>query len=109
MGQSLEELIAEAAAEALESSGVAAEEIDAVYIGNFNSGMYDQEFPASLILNSQPALRFKPATRVENACASGSAAIQQGINVITAYSIHYTKLYESCLNMGGPSSKAKYS
>jgi len=82
LGQSLEELIAEAAAEALESSGVAAEEIDAVYIGNFNSGMYDQEFPASLILNSQPALRFKPATRVENACASGSAAIQQGINLI---------------------------
>lgn len=82
LGQSLEELIAEAAAEALESSGVSAEDIDAVYVGNFNSGMCDQEFPASLILNSQPALRFKPTTRVENACASGSAAIHQGINLI---------------------------
>ncbi|WFM70487.1 acetyl-CoA acetyltransferase [Halomonas sp. CKK8] len=84
LGQSLEELIAEAAAEALESSGVSAEDIDAVYVGNFNSGMCDQEFPASLILNSQPALRFKPTTRVENACASGSAAIHQGINSIEA-------------------------
>jgi acetyl-CoA acetyltransferase len=28
----------------------------------------------------RPALRFKPATRVENACATGSAAVHQGIH-----------------------------
>lgn len=80
--QTVEELIAEAATEALKSSGISAEEIDAIYVGNFNSGMCDQEFPASLVLNAHPELRFKPATRVENACASGSAAIHQGINLI---------------------------
>ncbi|MBA4501673.1 acetyl-CoA acetyltransferase [Marinobacterium marinum] len=80
--QSLEELIAQVAIEALESSGTDPEEIDAVYIGHFNSGMCDQEFPASLVLNALPGLRFKPCTRVENACASGSAAIHQGINLI---------------------------
>ena len=31
-----------------------------------------------------PALRFKPATRVENACATGSAAVHQGIRAIAA-------------------------
>lgn len=82
LAQTLEELIASAATEALNSSGISPEEIDAIYVGNFNSGMCDQEFPASLVLNAHPALRFKPTTRVENACASGSAAIHQGVNLI---------------------------
>lgn len=34
------------------------------------------------MLGSDPALRFKPATRVENACASGSAAIHAAIDAI---------------------------
>jgi acetyl-CoA C-acetyltransferase len=43
-----------------------------------------QEFASSLVLQVAPALRFKPATRVENACATGSAAIHQGMNAIAA-------------------------
>ena len=43
-----------------------------------NGGFVRQEFPASLVLQADPDLRFKPATRVENACATGSAAIQWG-------------------------------
>ena len=80
--QSLEQLIGEAAVEALASAQMEAKDIDAVYIGNFNSGMCDQEFPASLVLNALPDMRFKPTTRVENACASGSAALHQAINLI---------------------------
>lgn len=79
---SLEQLIGEAAIEALSSASMEAKDIDAVYVGNFNSGMCDQEFPASLVLNALPELRFKPTTRVENACASGSAALHQAINLI---------------------------
>lgn len=79
---SLEQLMTEAVTEALETAEMCASDIDAVYVGNFNSGMCDQEFPASLVLNSFPDLRFKPTTRVENACASGSAALHQGINLI---------------------------
>src|SRR6266851_3985251 len=41
-------------------------------------------FPASLVFQADPAFRFKPATRVENACATGSAAIHQGLNAIAA-------------------------
>lgn len=79
---SLEELIGEVAIEALASAQMEAKDIDAIYIGNFNSGMCDQEFPASLVLNALPEMRFKPTTRVENACASGSAALHQAINLI---------------------------
>ena len=55
-----------------------------IYLGTMNGGFVRQEFPASLVLQADPALRFKPATRVENACATGSAAIHQGLNAIAA-------------------------
>ena len=43
-----------------------------------------QDFPASLVLQAHKDLRFKPATRVENACATGTAAIYQGLKAIAA-------------------------
>ncbi|TKD34420.1 acetyl-CoA acetyltransferase [Azotobacter chroococcum] len=77
-GQTLEDLIVEATREALEEAAVEAAEIDAVFLGHFNSGMVTDGFPASLVLQADSALRFKPASRCENACASGSAAIRSG-------------------------------
>lgn len=53
-------------------------------LGHFNAGFSAQDFTASLVLQADPALRFKPATRVENACATGSAAVHQGIRAIAA-------------------------
>jgi acetyl-CoA C-acetyltransferase len=53
-------------------------------LGHFNAGFSPQDFTASLVLQADPALRFKPATRVENACATGSAAVHQGIKSIKA-------------------------
>lgn len=76
----IESLIVQAAGEALEDAGVEADEIDAIYLGHFNSGMSPQDFCAPLVLQVDERLRFKPATRVENACASGSAALHQGLN-----------------------------
>jgi acetyl-CoA C-acetyltransferase len=43
-----------------------------------------QSFPAAFTLDADPAFRFKPATRVENACATGSAAVQMGLNDLAA-------------------------
>ncbi|MGE0748292.1 MAG: acetyl-CoA acetyltransferase [Rhodospirillales bacterium] len=80
----IEALIAEAARGALDDAGVAPADIDAVFVGHFNGGFVRQDFPASLALGIHPALRFKPATRVENACATGSAAIAQGMAGIAA-------------------------
>ena len=79
----LESLIADTAAEAIADAGLAAADIDAIYVGNFG-GFEKQSFPASFALTADPALRFCPATRVENACATGSAAIHQGLNEIAA-------------------------
>lgn len=77
-----EALIAEVALPAIENAGLAPEEIDAVFVGMFNSGMSRQDFPSSLVMQSVPALRFKPMSRTENACASGSAAIHAGRNFL---------------------------
>jgi acetyl-CoA C-acetyltransferase len=79
-----ESLIVRVAADAVRDAGLAPADIDTVYLGTFNGGFVRQDFPASLVFQADPAFRFKPATRVENACATGSAAIHQGLNAIGA-------------------------
>jgi len=83
-GEDIESLILRVAGEALQDSGLAPAEIDEIFLGTFNGGFTRQEFPSSLVLQLDPSLRFKPATRVENACATGSAAIHGGLNAIAA-------------------------
>jgi acetyl-CoA C-acetyltransferase len=82
--ETVESLVVKAANGALEHAGVAACDIDEIVLGHFNAGFSPQDFTASLVLQASPDLRFKPATRVENACATGSAAIHQGIRAIEA-------------------------
>jgi acetyl-CoA C-acetyltransferase len=82
--EDIESLIVRVASDAVRDAGLAPADIDAVYLGTFNGGFVRQEFPASLVFQADPAFRFKPATRVENACATGSAAIHQGLNAIAA-------------------------
>ena len=80
--QTLEELVVEAARDAISEAGIAPSEIDAVFLGHFNSGLVPDGFASSLIHQADPAFRFKPAVRCENACASGSAAIYSGLDAI---------------------------
>lgn len=82
--ESLEELIVMVARDALAHAGLAAEAVDEIYLGHYNAGFSPQDFTASLILQADPALRFKPTTRVENACATGSAAVHQAAKAIAA-------------------------
>ena len=79
--EDLETLIARTAAEAVAHAGVDFSNIDAIYVGNFG-GFEKQSFPAAFALDADPALRFKPAVRVENACATGSAAVHLGASDI---------------------------
>ena len=75
----LENMLARVCRQAVEDAGIGFDEVDAIYVGNF--GMFEkQSFPAAFALEADPALRFKPATRVENACATGSAAVHMGLN-----------------------------
>ena len=80
----LETLIARVARAAIEDAGLAPEEIDAGFVGVFGEGFTPQGFPASLVLQSVPELRFKPITRYENACATGSAAIHGARDLIAS-------------------------
>src|SRR5215467_1857965 len=83
-GETVESLIVRVANEALEHAGIAPAEIDEIVPGHFNAGFSAQDFTASLVLQASPELRFKRATRVENACATGSAAVHQGLKAIAA-------------------------
>jgi acetyl-CoA C-acetyltransferase len=82
--ETVESLITRVAREALEHAGVTAREIDQIYLGHFNAGFSPQDFTAALVLQADENFRFKPATRVENACATGSAAVHQALNAIEA-------------------------
>src|SRR6202521_3613571 len=82
--ETVESLIVRVANGALEDAGIAAADVDEILLGHFNAGFSPQDFTASLVLQASPDLRFKRATRVENACATGSAAVHQGINAIEA-------------------------
>ncbi|CUH69708.1 3-ketoacyl-CoA thiolase [Thalassovita autumnalis] len=82
--QSLEQLIVEAGREALADAGIPAAEVDGMWLGHFNAGMVDDGFASSLMMSIDPDLRFKPAVRVENACATGSAAIHAARQAILA-------------------------
>jgi acetyl-CoA C-acetyltransferase len=83
-GETLESLIVKVAGEALSDAGIAAKDVDEIVLGHFNAGFSAQDFTASLVLQASNDLRFKRATRVENACATGSAAVHQGIKTIEA-------------------------
>ena len=83
-GETVESLIVRAATAALDDAGVAARDIDEILLGHFNAGFSAQDFTAALVLQASPDLRFKRATRVENACATGSAAVHQGLRAIDA-------------------------
>lgn len=82
--ETVESLIVRAANEAMEHAGVAPGEIDEIVLGHFNAGFSAQDFTAPLVLQASPDLRFKPAVRVENACATGSAAVHSALKSIAA-------------------------
>lgn len=82
--ETVESLVVRVTREALDDAGIEASDVDEIVLGHFNAGFSPQDFTAALVLQADPALRFKPATRVENACATGSAAIHQGLKSIAA-------------------------
>src|SRR5256885_13977896 len=88
-GETVESLIVRVATEALGDAGVAPGDVDEIVLGHFNAGFSAQDFTASLVLQASPDLRFKRATRVENACATGSAAVPAGPRAASAQSARH--------------------
>lgn len=75
----LEGLVVQATQGALRHAGVDGHEVDAVFVGHAGMGLVRENFVASYPLQADPGLRWKPSTRVENACATGTAALYQAL------------------------------
>lgn len=80
----IEDLILEAGLAAIESSGFDVTDIDGVFVGTFNGGFVPQDFAGAMVGVAIPELRHVPAARLENACATGSAAIYSAIDAMLA-------------------------
>jgi len=78
----LEQLIRDAIHPALKRADLEAKDIDAIFVGTFNGGFVPQDFSASLVGTAMPEFRHTPAVRVENACATGSAAIWAALDAL---------------------------
>ena len=84
LNQTSEDMITDVVQKAIEHAEISAKEIDAIFVGTFNNGFQKQDFHGALPAVSQSDLRYVPAMRVENACATGSAAIHTAMNAIEA-------------------------
>lgn len=78
----LESLIRDVGIDAISNAGLEPDEVDAIWVGNFNGGLHKANFISSWGLLGEESLRFRPTTRVENACASGSAAVFSAIDAL---------------------------
>lgn len=79
-----EALTARVVRPALEHAEVAPEDVDGIFVGVMNNGFQKQDFQGAMPALSEPALAHKPAVRVEDACATGSAAIYAALNFLEA-------------------------
>jgi len=77
-----EALIAGVAGPALDHAGLGPEDVNGIFVGVFNNGFTRQDFQGALVALGVPALRHVPAVRLENACATGSAAIHAAMDFI---------------------------
>ena len=60
--ETVESLIVKVARDAIADAGLEAGDVDEIVLGHFNAGFSEQDFTASLVLQADPALRFKKAT-----------------------------------------------
>jgi acetyl-CoA C-acetyltransferase len=77
-----EQLMAAVAMPALEHAGVEAKDVDGIFVGIMNGGFSKQEFQAALVGMGSSDLAHTPSVRLENACATGSAAIYTAMDFI---------------------------
>ena len=82
--QSIYDLMIEAGRGALADAGVTGKDIDGVWVGSCAPGLFaNQEHLAAFATEIDPeGLRFKPMTRCEDACASGSVALYDALYAV---------------------------
>ncbi|GAB2869716.1 acetyl-CoA acetyltransferase [Nocardioides pacificus] len=75
---STDDLLIEAVGETLTSAGVARDDVDAYWLGTLNSGQ------SGLTLSRPLGLDYKPVTRVENYCATGSESFRSACYAVAS-------------------------
>ena len=80
--KSFRQLIVEAGIEAIQSAGIEGKAIEALYGGSMASGRFIGQEHIGALIADQLGLSPIPATRVENACASGGTALRTGYMAI---------------------------
>ena len=85
-GKSSRDLFVEAYVEMLESvdKGINPKEIEALYVGNYSSDLFEGQGHLAPILASWTGLNPIPAVRIEDACASAGVALREGILAIAS-------------------------
>ncbi|WP_428928830.1 acetyl-CoA acetyltransferase [Marinibacterium sp. SX1] len=79
-----ESLLAEVVVPALDHAGVPAADVDGIFVGCMNNGFSKQDFIGALPGMVAADLANTPAVRLENACATGSAALYAALDFIEA-------------------------
>jgi acetyl-CoA C-acetyltransferase len=82
--KSIYELMNEAGVGALADAGVSSADVDGIWVGSCSPSLFaNQEHLAAAALELEPkGLRFKSATRCEDACASSSVALYNAIYAV---------------------------
>ena len=78
----VESLLAGVTVRALEHAEVEAADVDGIFVGVFNSGFSQQGFDGGLVGVGQPSLGRTPSVHLENACATGSAALYAALDFV---------------------------
>ena len=73
-----DDLVVEAAYDAFASAGVTPDDIDAYWLGTMASGV------SGLTLSEPLKIQYKPVTRVENMCATGSESLRQACYAVAS-------------------------
>ncbi|HJU28566.1 MAG TPA: hypothetical protein VJ718_05320, partial [Candidatus Binataceae bacterium] len=76
--KSAEDLMVEAAYDAYESAGIDPNDVDAYWLGTMGSGV------SGLTLSEPLKIQYKPVTRVENMCATGSESLRQACYAVAS-------------------------
>jgi acetyl-CoA C-acetyltransferase len=76
--KSADDLLIDAAYAAYESAGVDPKDVDAYWLGTMGSGV------SGLTLSEPLKIQYKPVTRVENMCATGSESLRQAAYAVAS-------------------------
>jgi len=106
----LRDLFVEAANEALKDANMERNEIQALYVGNFSAGSFVGQEHVGPLLADYLSLKYKPAFRVESACASSGMAFNLAYMAVASgmYDIVMVGGVEKMTDISAPEATSVY-